>query len=69
MLNTLYKVIPGQRLKVAAYARVSSDKDLQETYLNEQIGFYTRTIIQNNNWDFAGIYRGFTITKRFCVIW
>lgn len=69
MINTLHKVIPGERLKVAAYARVSSDKDLMEASLNEQIDFYTRAIIQNNNWDFAGIYyddgvSGTTISKR-----
>lgn len=69
MIETLHKVIPGQRLKVAAYARVSSDKNLQEASLNEQIDFYTRAIIQNNNWDFAGIYyddgiSGTTIYKR-----
>lgn len=55
-INSLHKVTPGQRLKVAAYARVSSDKDLLEASLNEQIDFYTRLIIQNTNWDFAGIY-------------
>ena len=69
MINTLHKVIPGERLKVAAYARVSSDKDLMEASLNEQIDFYTRAIIQNNNWDFAGVYyddgvSGTTISKR-----
>lgn len=69
MINTLHKDIPGERLKVAAYARVSSDKDLMEASLNEQIDFYTRAIIQNNNWDFAGIYyddgvSGTTISKR-----
>lgn len=68
-INSLHKVIPGQRLKVAAYARVSSDKDLLEASLNEQIDFYTRLIIQNTNWDFAGIYyddgiSGTTIYKR-----
>lgn len=68
-INSLHKVIPGQRLKVAAYARISSDKDVAETSLDEQIDFYTRTIIQNPNWDFAGIYyddgiSGTTIYKR-----
>lgn len=68
-INSLHKVIPGQRLKVAAYARVSSDKDLLEASLNEQIDFYTRLIIQNTNWDFVGIYyddgiSGTTIYKR-----
>ncbi|OQC09500.1 MAG: hypothetical protein BWX74_00919 [Tenericutes bacterium ADurb.Bin087] len=68
-INSLHKVVPGQRLKVAAYARISSDKDVAETSLDEQIDFYTRTIIQNPNWDFAGIYyddgiSGTTIYKR-----
>ena len=40
-IKSLHKVIPGQRLKVAAYARISSDKDVSETSLEEQIDFYT----------------------------
>lgn len=68
-IKSLHKVIPGQRLKVAAYARISSDKDVAESSLNEQIDFYTRLIVQNIDWDFAGIYfddgvSGTTISKR-----
>ena len=69
MYKILHKIEPGQRLKVAAYARVSNDKELLEASLNEQIDFYTRLIIKNQNWDYSGIYfddgiSGTTIHKR-----
>ena len=65
----LHKITPGQRLRVAAYARISSDKDVAETSLEEQIDYYTKLIVQNLNWDFAGIYyddgiSGTTISRR-----
>lgn len=55
-IKSLHKVEIGQRLKVAAYARISSNKDTLETSLEEQIDYYTGIIIQNPNWEFAGIY-------------
>ena len=44
-INSLHKVIPGQRLKVAAYARISSDKDVAETSLDEVIAAYSVYIV------------------------
>ena len=68
-VKILYPIKPNQRLKVAAYARISNDKETAEPSLNEQIDHYTRLIIQTKNWDYAGIYfdkgvSGTTIYKR-----
>lgn len=68
-VKTLYPIKPNQRLKVAAYARISSDKDANELSLEEQIDHYTRLIIQTKDWDYAGVYfddgiSGTTIYKR-----
>lgn len=56
MIKTLHKPIEGRRLKVCAYARVSSDKELQETSFDEQITYYINLIMGNPEWDFAGIF-------------
>ena len=65
----LHKIIPGQRLKVAAYARISNDKAELETSIEEQIDYYTEEAILNPNWDFIGVYyddgiSGTTISER-----
>ena len=45
-----------KRLRVAAYARVSSDSTDQLNSLSVQVDYYTHLIQENPNWDFAGIY-------------
>jgi len=44
------------RLKVAAYARVSTDQDSQKNSFEAQKDYYTQLITANPQWDFAGIY-------------
>ena len=44
-----------KRLRVAAYARVSSDSTDQLNSLSVQVDYYTHLIQENPNWDFAGI--------------
>jgi len=44
------------KLNVCAYARISRDKEELETSLNEQIDFYTTTILSVHKWNFAGMY-------------
>lgn len=68
-IKLLHKITPGIRLKVAAYARISNDKEELETSLDEQIKHYADFIIANPNWEFIGIYyddgiSGTTISKR-----
>ena len=50
------------RKKVAAYARVSTQLDEQQSSYETQIEFYTNFIKRNPKWDFAGIYSDEGIT-------
>lgn len=45
-----------RKRKVAAYARVSTDQDYQETSFREQVNFYTKYIKGNADWVYAGMY-------------
>jgi len=45
-----------QKTKVAAYARVSSDKDAMLHSLSAQISYYNKLIQSNEDWLFVGIY-------------
>ena len=51
-----------KHLRVAAYARVSSDSTDQLNSLSVQVDYYTHLIQENPNWDFAGIYTDEGIT-------
>lgn len=44
------------RKRVAAYARVSCDKDAMLRSLAAQISYYQDYIDRNGDWEFAGIY-------------
>ncbi len=54
-----------KKKKVAAYARVSTEKEEQEDSFERQVDHYTRLISGNPEWDFVGIYAdpGITGTK------
>ena len=43
-------------MKVAAYARVSTDKDEQEDSFERQVEYYTNYISSNPNWKFVKVY-------------
>ena len=43
-------------LRVAAYCRVSTDKDEQQNSYAAQKSFYTQKIMGNPEWQMAGIY-------------
>lgn len=49
-------MIPGEKLKVCAYARISNDKEELESSFDEQVSYYTSVILENPEWDFSGIY-------------
>lgn len=56
---------PAQRARkrrVAAYARVSTDKEEQLTSYESQVDFYTRYIQGRDDWEFAGVYADEGIT-------
>ena len=50
-----YKKLPS-KMRVAAYARVSSGKDSMLHSLSSQISYYNELIQKNKNWLFSGIY-------------
>ena len=50
------------RLKVAAYCRVSTDQEEQESSYEAQISYYTEKIGKNAEWQMAGIFADEGIT-------
>lgn len=50
------KLAERKLLRVAAYARVSCDKDAMKHSLAAQISYYNEYIQRNPDWVFAGIY-------------
>lgn len=51
-----------QKLRVAAYARVSSDSDDQQNSYIAQVDYYTKYISENNGWEMVDIYADEGIT-------
>lgn len=45
-----------RKKRVAAYARVSTEQDEQQSSYEAQVNFYTNYIQSNPEWEFAGIY-------------
>ena len=43
-------------LNVAAYCRVSTAQEEQETSYEAQVSYYTKMITENPSWNFVGIY-------------
>lgn len=52
----------AKRLKVAAYCRVSTDQEEQESSYEAQIDYYTEKIGKNTQWQMAGIFADEGIT-------
>ena len=48
--------IPVKTERVAAYARVSTDREEQQSSLAAQEDYYRKKIMANPEWEFAGIY-------------
>ena len=55
-----------EKLRVAAYARVSTEQDEQQSSYEAQVDFYTRYIKNNPNWEFVAVFadEGITGTKK-----
>ena len=67
-ISTKVQVETGQRpkkLRVAAYARVSTEQDEQESSYEAQVDFYTRYINSNTEWELVEVFadRGITGTN------
>lgn len=59
------KEIPGaKKLRVCAYARVSTASVKQENSLNNQVDSYTRRIKENPKYEFVGVYADLGISGR-----
>lgn len=57
MIRTLHSIPQnGRKLNVCAYARVSADKNEAEMSLSNQISYYTTLILENENWEYCGVY-------------
>lgn len=54
-----------RKKRVAAYARVSSDKDTMLHSLSNQVSYYSRLIQSTDGWEYVGVYadEGLTGTK------
>ncbi len=55
-------VLTGAKRRVAAYARVSTDRDEQFTSYEAQIDYYTRYIKSRPDWTFVSVYADEGIT-------
>ncbi len=66
MKKTILKIdtIPQleKRLKVAAYARVTTNRESMLNSLAAQVNYYKRLIQNNSKWEFAGVYADEGIT-------
>ena len=64
MYQLLHKINTGTKLKVCAYCRVSTDKEEQAESLSSQLSYFSNLIIENPNWQFAGIFADDGISGR-----
>ena len=63
-LNRIVTVIPPKnreqqrkrKLRVAAYCRVSTDSEEQQTSYELQVKYYTEMITRNPDWEFVGVF-------------
>ena len=53
---------PSRKLRVCAYARVSTETEEQKTSFDYQVRYYTKLITENPDWEFAGVYADYGIT-------
>ena len=49
-------VTEARKLRVCAYARVSTEQDEQESSYEAQVDYYTNYIQSNSGWEFCGVY-------------
>lgn len=59
---------PSKKLRVAAYARVSSDSADQLNSFATQVDYYTGYIQSKDEWEFAGLYADEAISSAYLLI-
>ncbi len=52
----IFKLPKIKKIRVAAYARVSTEKDEQHNSLEAQKAYFTKYIKERDDWQFAGLY-------------
>lgn len=52
----IFKLPKIKKIRVAADARVSTEKDEQHNNLEAQKAYFTKYIKERNDWKFAGLY-------------
>lgn len=50
------KLSESNKLRVAAYCRVSTKQEEQDNSLDNQKEYYYNLITSNENWEYVGIY-------------
>ena len=55
-VQTGHKAVQEKKIRVAAYCRVSTLMEQQESSYEAQVQYYTEKIKSNPNWKLAGIY-------------
>ena len=55
-MNVIRAAVPARRLKVAAYCRVSTDKEDQKSSIRIQKEHFSSVAAQHDDWLFVGIY-------------
>jgi len=57
-LEPIQKVVAAsdRKLRVCAYARVSTETEEQKTSFDTQVKYYSKLIAGKSDWEFAGIY-------------
>jgi site-specific DNA recombinase len=55
-INEVEPEIKNKRLRVAAYIRVSSYKEIQESSYNFQLEWYNELIGKNDDWELVGLF-------------
>ena len=53
---TAVPIHTAKKRRVAAYARVSTDDEEQQTSYENQISYYTEYIRNHDGWEYAGIF-------------
>lgn len=56
LTSRIFKLPKIKKIRVAAYARVSTEKDEQHNSLEAQKAYFTKYIKEPNDWQFAGLY-------------
>lgn len=55
-------LLNNQKVRVAAYCRVSTDGEEQLNSFSSQVSYYQEKILENKEWEFAGIYSDEAVT-------